>query len=122
MKKRIVTLLLVTMLVLTFGGTVTAEVLQPRADAGLSGDVYLNNNGTHSIIGRISGVSNDYLTIRAVLRRGNTIYGSAYNEGQGPQVTALKDLGIVLPAGTYQLYLYGTTPSHNPSVIITVTI
>lgn len=123
MKKRLSAFVLACLLLALTGATAFAQVgdIQPNAAAMISGGLEAMGNNRYALWGNIAGYSQDYLTIRAVLRNSSGTYiTETSNSGYGPTVTATKT--VLLAAGTYYVYLYGTSPTHSPSMVVTVNI
>lgn len=124
MKKRLFSLFLSLVIVLAYCSCALAmqDSAEPLATARVDGGLTLEGSGgLYKLWGRSSGTPTDSLTIRVELRNasGSYITGTS-NSGQGPSVTASKY--VTLSSGTYYVYLYGETPSHSPSDVITVVI
>lgn len=124
MKKRLFSLFLSLVIVLAYCSCALAvqDSVEPRASAWVYGGLIPSGSGgRYELWGRIEGIPTDTLTIRVELRNasGSYITGTS-NSGQGPSVTASKY--VTLGSGTYYIYLYGTTPTHSPSDVLTVVI
>lgn len=124
MKKRLFSLFLSLVIVLAYCSCALAvqDSVEPRASAWVYGGLIPSGSGgRYELWGRIEGIPTDTLTIRVEFRNasGSYITGTS-NSGQGPSVTASKY--VTLGSGTYYIYLYGTTPSHSPSDVLTVVI
>lgn len=129
MFKRIVALVCASlMLLLCCGGALAAQkendVYQPFAAGYISGSLNPLGGKSYQLYGIIQGDSNETLSIRAVLYKvitnGRTYVTTASNSGLGPKVLATAV--VTLDPGTYEIHLYGTTPTHNPAKTITITI
>lgn len=122
MKKRLFSLFLSLVIVLAYCSCALAvqDGVEPRYSAVVHGGPILRG-GQYELWGRINGTAADYLSIRVELRSeaGSYITGTSQS-GQGPSVTASKY--VTLSSGTYYVYLYGETPSHSPSDVVTVVI
>ena len=124
MKKRLFSLFLSLVIVLAYCSCALAmqDSAEPLATARVYGGLSPSGSGgRYELWGRIDGVAADYLSIRVELRSeaGSYITGTSQS-GQGPSVTASKY--VTLSSGTYYVYLYGETPSHSPSDVVTVVI
>ena len=118
MKKRLFSLFLSLVIVLAYCSCALAmqDSEEPRNSA-----VVTPIGGQYELWGRINGAAADYLSIRVELRSEAGSYITGASRGaQGPSVTA--STYVTLPSGTYYIYLYGTTPTHSPSDVLTVVI
>lgn len=110
MKKRILSALLVTALVVSFCGASLAapiQSVQPKAAGMIRGGLAYVSGNTYNLWATITGLSTDQLSVRVVLYRGSTYITQVVNGGLGPYVMA--STNVVLSAGTYTLNIYGTT-------------
>ena len=121
MKKRLAAFVLACLLLALTGATAFAVDIRPYASATITGGLASQGGYNYSLWGNITGFSQDYLTIRAVLRNSSGTYiTETSNSGYGPMVTATKT--VMLASGTYYVYIYGTSPTHSPSMVVTVNI
>ncbi len=122
MKKRLFSLFLSLIIVLTYCSYALAaqDSVEPRNSAVVHGGLTPIGE-QYELWGRINGAAVDYLSIRVELRSEAGSYITGASRGaQGPSVTA--STYVTLPSGTYYIYLYGTTPTHSPSDVLTVVI
>lgn len=122
MKKRLFSLFLSWIIVLAYCSCALAmqDSEEPRNSAVVHGGL-TPIGGQYELWGRINGAAADYLSIRVELRSEAGSYITGASRGaQGPSVTA--STYVTLPSGTYYIYLYGTTPTHSPSDVLTVVI
>lgn len=120
MKRKVVSMLVVMVIMVVCCGNALAQgsEIAPCSNATATGGLSPLENGEYQIWGRIQGAQ-EQLSIKIELRTTSGSYiDGASNSGTGPIVSTSKT--VRLSAGTYKLYIYGTTPTHSPSQVLTV--
>lgn len=120
MRKRLISMavIMVTMLLCCGNAFAQEHEITPYASATITGGLSSLGSGEYQIWGRIQG-AREQLSIRIELRTTSGGYiDGASNSGTGPSVSTSET--VRLTAGTYHLYIYGTTPTHTPSQVLVV--